>query len=611
MLSSMNSLNCLESLDQLPVGSLNSICERVRLALLHVFLPRLCEGCRPAFSASFQKTQSTPLLLKTLCDTCKINYIKDKRSVSRKKAASNISGSSSSESISSKSETSRTSTATPSTKIIGAKKVSVSNSLAVTSNTTHTTNITTANNNISDNNNNNNFTSVDNVSYKIKRIKLVDSQPNPQPQGNECEFKLPMTPPPSDDFIEEILEKDKVNKTSLISNETVNNVVIVKSRDLSLLPKLDTSRQIYKSLSEKGVDWCRYCGVAGDTGTFWKLGPWGDRSLCHKHGCEFFGCGFARVTKNRLDLTKYYGEKREDRNRPIISEFCSICWNAKKCKEEEVVGVGVGVGVSVLESVEIDNNHEHKHEPLDLEHEHEHELEADELIQCHGCPLSYHKSCLKSQTNFIFPFYCSLNCENNFYECLIRPQFSSKARFPHYRSIATFDTLPTLPPRPPTITTTDNNNKLTLKLNFSNNVKIKEASTITRHGSKNLNFIKANQSSSSNSNLQKRKYRKHDHDTKGSNDRIIAFVPVKVDSSVHIHENIHTPQWTEMSISERFTLNSTCTDKNGEEEFEEEEEVLDDVLLLARHARYEQVERTTRLLKPGVLKKLISGEDVN
>ena len=45
----------------------------------------LCDKCQPAFSETFKKTQSTPLLLKVLCEPCKISYIKDKRSVSRKK----------------------------------------------------------------------------------------------------------------------------------------------------------------------------------------------------------------------------------------------------------------------------------------------------------------------------------------------------------------------------------------------------------------------------------------------------------------------------------------------------------------------------------------------
>ena len=37
-----------------------------------------------------------------------------------------------------------------------------------------------------------------------------------------------------------------------------------------------------------------------------------------------------------------------------------------------------------------------------------------------------------------------------------------------------------------------------------------------------------------------------------------------------------------------------------------EHENLNDETLLRRHARYEQVEKTTRLLKPGVLNQLIS-----
>lgn len=473
MLSSIN-LGSIDNLEKLPINSLNNICERVRQALLHVFLPRLCEKCQPAFSETFRKTQSTPLLLKALCEPCKINYIKDKRSVSRKKV-------------------------TPPPKI---DKIEQNNETSnVTKLPAKKRPMEVSRNSHADDVNNSNFGKL-----KVK-IKLISAELNTK-NNNPINHPLPITPPPTDE--------DMLCKPNIIDSDNVTILI-----DNSEIKRSDvgTSSHIYEYFNEKGVDWCRYCGVAGETGTFWKLGPWGDRTLCHKHGCEFFGCGFARVTRTRLDLTEFYGEKRSDRTRPIVSDYCSVCWEKVETSDES------------------------------------------EYLSCNGCPLTFHKSCYNNVESS--PFYCTETCHENFGKCLIRPQFHSKCSFPFYRQILT---LPT---------ESEDLSNFKLRLN------IKKIST-------------------SEVQVKKRKYN-HRKQNENQVDRVIAFLPIKVDQSVHQHENIKTPQWTKKSLQDRFNQPIPLESKV-------ETEQLDDQILLDRHARYEHVEKTTRLLKPGVLKQLVSGK---
>lgn len=473
MLSSLNPLQCL---DKLTVNSLDSIGERVRLALLHVFLPRLCENCRPGFSATFRVTQSTPALLKCLCDTCKISYVRDKRAATRKKSNSNAKKENQpEEEISSNDES------VSSTKIGAKKKI---RSQATEPGLEASGNVTIQ------------------LPKPTKKAKLSE------PENNPFNEQLPISPPPEDEIGPAKPVKQSTN------------------------PPLTSENPIYHQLTAAGVDWCRYCGVAGDTGTFWKLGPWGDRTLCHKHGCEFFGSGFARATSSRLDLTAFYQETRASRTQPIIKDFCAGCW----------------------QSLHDDNSEECAHKT------------------CHGCPLAFHAGCLKGEghVDACGNWYCTAACESNFAACLIRPQFPSKARFPYYLSLPQID-LEALQSQTPTVTIP----RITLRLVLPPPVVQPK-----KH----------------------RKYRKHNSDDTSA-DRVIAFVPIKVDHSVHEHEDISTPQWAIKSLEERLAYESVF-----EAEFEPEE--LDDTVLLERHARYEHVEKTTRLLKPGVLEKLANGESV-
>ncbi|KAF8947069.1 hypothetical protein BGZ46_005656, partial [Entomortierella lignicola] len=89
-------------------------------------------------------------------------------------------------------------------------------------------------------------------------------------------------------------------------------VAISKTSSETKSPKSPTLFQI---LTKANIDWCRYCGTT--EGVNWRPGPWGKRTLCNKHGCDFKGYGFA-CKLPRLDLTSYAHESVDQRIRPVL-----------------------------------------------------------------------------------------------------------------------------------------------------------------------------------------------------------------------------------------------------------------------------------------------------
>ncbi|OMJ23245.1 hypothetical protein AYI69_g5054 [Smittium culicis] len=127
---------------------------------------------------------------------------------------------------------------------------------------------------------------------------------------------------------------------------------------------------VFEKLTELGVDWCRYCGTT--EGINWRPGPWGKRTLCNKHGCDYKGYGFASKTP-RLDLRSFIDEPIENRKRPILQSYCYVC---------------------LFDS----------------------SSDSNPLILCNGCPYSYHLSCLET-TDLHFDqdksFYCNESCQES------------------------------------------------------------------------------------------------------------------------------------------------------------------------------------------------------
>lgn len=131
---------------------------------------------------------------------------------------------------------------------------------------------------------------------------------------------------------------------------------------------------LYEKLSKLNIDWCRYCGTT--EGVNWRPGPWGKRTLCNKHGCDYKGYGFA-CKLPRLDLTSFASETISERVRPVMQLFCSHC--------------------QLQES-----------------------LEDNQLVLCDGCPKSFHQNCFHDGriiasdfTDSFTPWYCSNECQDN------------------------------------------------------------------------------------------------------------------------------------------------------------------------------------------------------
>jgi hypothetical protein len=124
-------------------------------------------------------------------------------------------------------------------------------------------------------------------------------------------------------------------------------------------------RPIFEAMTTAGMDWCRYCGTT--TGASWRPGPWGQRTLCNKHGSSYHSKGTPR-----LDLSKYEKESILDRMKPVLQESCSVCFD--------------------------------ENDPV------------DSLVCCYGCPKAFHHKCLPTQKSALdsSPWFCSTDCPRNF-----------------------------------------------------------------------------------------------------------------------------------------------------------------------------------------------------
>ncbi|CAB5191867.1 unnamed protein product [Rhizophagus irregularis] len=127
-----------------------------------------------------------------------------------------------------------------------------------------------------------------------------------------------------------------------------------------------------QTLTKSGIDWCRYCGTT--EGVNWRPGPWGKRTLCNKHGCDYKGYGFA-CKLPRLDLTGFVNESVEDRDRPVLQLFCTVCQ-----KQESYM--------------------------------------SNVLVRCEGCFKAFHQKCFSSQitdetVSSSEQWFCEAGCSDN------------------------------------------------------------------------------------------------------------------------------------------------------------------------------------------------------
>ncbi|KAI9310954.1 hypothetical protein BX666DRAFT_2001934 [Dichotomocladium elegans] len=91
---------------------------------------------------------------------------------------------------------------------------------------------------------------------------------------------------------------------------------------------------IFERLTQAGIDWCRYCGTT--EGVNWRPGPWGKRTLCNKHGCDYKGYGIASRLP-RLDLSAFANERLEDRKRPVVQQTCIICQHTESTMDNKLI----------------------------------------------------------------------------------------------------------------------------------------------------------------------------------------------------------------------------------------------------------------------------------
>ncbi|KAI9485388.1 MAG: hypothetical protein EXX96DRAFT_476558 [Benjaminiella poitrasii] len=151
---------------------------------------------------------------------------------------------------------------------------------------------------------------------------------------------------------------------------------------------------IYQKLTRANVDWCRYCGTT--EGVNWRPGPWGKRTLCNKHGCDYKGYGFA-CKLPRLDLKEFVTESIHDRDRPVLQLYCSGCQRKES-------------------------------------------WEGNILVRCEGCSKAYHQKCFHKTDELNGDFvaskkawFCDPSCCENAQRKRIIVELSRK-RLPLMRS---------------------------------------------------------------------------------------------------------------------------------------------------------------------------------
>ncbi|KAL1915783.1 uncharacterized protein VTP21DRAFT_6542 [Calcarisporiella thermophila] len=137
-------------------------------------------------------------------------------------------------------------------------------------------------------------------------------------------------------------------------------------------PRPTRSPTLFQELTKAKLDWCRYCGTT--EGVNWRPGPWGKRTLCNKHGCDYKGYGFV-CKLPRLDLTQFARESIHDRDRPVLQLFCCGCQRRESWKENV-------------------------------------------LVRCEGCPKAYHQNCFAGriedqEVEREGPWFCSPECREN------------------------------------------------------------------------------------------------------------------------------------------------------------------------------------------------------
>ncbi|KAG0168000.1 hypothetical protein DFQ28_005378 [Apophysomyces sp. BC1034] len=171
----------------------------------------------------------------------------------------------------------------------------------------------------------------------------------------------------------DLLDENEVSDSDLGEDDEADLAETNKCRHQEQVESRPTAQPtLYQKLTKANIDWCRYCGTT--EGVNWRPGPWGKRTLCNKHGCDYKGYGFA-CKLPRLDLTGFVNESIDDRDRPVLQLFCSVCH-----RQESWAG--------------------------------------NVLVRCEGCPKAFHQKCCPTDLTDEFvasdtPWFCDLSCCEN------------------------------------------------------------------------------------------------------------------------------------------------------------------------------------------------------
>ncbi|KAI7896977.1 uncharacterized protein EV154DRAFT_410530 [Mucor mucedo] len=176
--------------------------------------------------------------------------------------------------------------------------------------------------------------------------------------------------------IHPLSKKSSCESLAPLSNTTTNSLFLDNTD--SLLPKASprptSTPTIYQKLTKANIDWCRYCGTT--EGVNWRPGPWGKRTLCNKHGCDYKGYGFA-CKLPRLDLTGFTRETIDERERPVLQLYCSGCQRKDS-------------------------------------------WQGNVLVRCEGCPKAFHQNCCPTSGELSDEFvnskeswFCDASCCEN------------------------------------------------------------------------------------------------------------------------------------------------------------------------------------------------------
>ncbi|CAG8607696.1 37830_t:CDS:2 [Gigaspora margarita] len=225
-------------------------------------------------------------------------------------------------------------------------------------------------------------------SVSNKKARTGKKSSKPQPKTKSLPLKLlPLVVKPKSASRPKSKSKNMSNKrsskastpTASVADSPVPTTIVLpieKPQESEVLeltaPRSTKSPTVFETLTKSGIDWCRYCGTT--EGVNWRPGPWGKRTLCNKHGCDYKGYGFA-CKLPRLDLKDFINETIEERERPVLQLFCTICQ-----KQDSFV-----------------NN---------------------VLVRCEGCPKAFHQKCYTSCIDDEIvkgneAWYCEKGCQEN------------------------------------------------------------------------------------------------------------------------------------------------------------------------------------------------------